>query len=477
MKGVPMKSRIAVFCLLLAVISIAAAYAADNEVVKVKKGDLRITLKPDGLFIPADPVELKFWPEAYEDALRIEEIVKNGKVVEKGDVLLRFEKEPLEDLIRSKELDLRAAKLRLEDVRTAFTMLDVEMELALAVAADKAKWAKKNRDEYIRVELPLDEDQHQHSRQRSVDSIQDQKEEIEQLGKMYSEDELTEETEEIVLRRAKRRLERTITGLDLQDRRRKYSVETQRPRRLDEMELEVRSKEHELKKVQATQKNQKQLKEIELRKTEIEAEKQATELAKLRKDLEKAVIYAPREGIVFHGKADAEEQEILKVKDSCEPYTTLLTIARAGEVRARFMVAEKDIFRVQPNMPVKVKPVALPDMELSGLLEPLYLLPEKKNQWKAIVKLEDSDPRLVPRMKCRVEIPIEVIKDVLMVPKSAVFEKEGKKICYVKRDDTHEVREVEVGKTDGANIAVHKGLEEGEEVFLKEPGKDEGKES
>jgi len=124
-------------------------------------------------------------------------------------------------------------------------------------------------------------------------------------------------------------------------------------------------------------------------------------------------------------------------------------------------------------MPVKVKPVALPDAELSGFLAPLDLLAEKESQWKAIVKLEDTNPRLIPRMKCKVEILLEEIKDVLIVPKAAVFEKDGKKICYVKKDDAHEVREVEIGKADGKNIEIRKGLTEEEQLFLEEPGKDE----
>ena len=205
-----MKSRNVVFRLLFIVIFIAATYAfvssakselqskhqAENELVRIKKGNLRITLEQDGDFILGDAVELKFWSEAYEGALRIEEIVKNGKVVKKGDVLIRFEKEPIEDLIANKELDLNAARLQLENVRTAFTMLDVDMKLVLAAEENKVKWAKKNRDGYIQVELPLDDDDHKNRRQRNVDSIDDQKEEIEQLGKMYSEDELTEETQE-----------------------------------------------------------------------------------------------------------------------------------------------------------------------------------------------------------------------------------------------------------------------------------------
>jgi multidrug resistance efflux pump len=453
----------------------AASCAASNEVVKVKKGDLRVTLEPEGDFIPAEPVELNFWPEAYEGALRIEEVIENGKAVKKGDVLVRFETEPIKELIANKELDLQTGKMNLEDARMALTMLGVEMDLALRAAQNNAKWAKKNRDAYVQTEIPLDEDEHKHGRQGTLDRIQDQKEEIEQLGKMYSEDELTEETEEIVLRRAKRRLERTIKGLELGDRRRKYSLDTERPKKLEDLELDVRSKEQALEKVQVTQKNQKALKEVELRKTELGVEKQTGELEKLRRDLEKFVICSPGDGILYHGEADAEEQKILKVKDLCKPYTTLLTIAKPGEVKARCMITEKDIFRLRPNMPAKIKPVALPGVELSGLLEPLGLLPGKDNQWKAVVELQDTNARLIPRMKCKTEIPLEVIKNVLIVPRSVVFEKDGKKICYVKKDDGYEFRQVDVGKTGGKNIEIRKGLKAGEEVFLKEPDKDEEK--
>lgn len=456
---------------LLAVISTTADCATTNQAMMVKRGDLRIVVQRDGRFIPADPVKLKFWPDTYKGDLTIEEIVKNGKAVKKGDVLLRLDKEPIQDLISNKELDLEAARLKLEDARTAFAMLGVEMKHALAVAENNAKWAKKNQQAHIKVEIPLEDDEHEHQRQGTEDSIQNQKEEIEQLVKMYSEDELTEETEEIVLRRAKRRLERTINGLELSDRRWKHKTSSQRLKKMEELELDVRSKQQALEKLRATQENQKDLKEIELRKKQIELEKQATELEELRKDQGKFVIHAPNAGIVFHGEADAEEPKTYKAKDSCKPYTTLLTIVKAGEVKAKCMIDEKDIFKLRANMPVNVKPAALPDAELPGFLQPLELLPEKQGKWKAVTKLDDTDRRLIPGMNCRIEIPLEKIEDVLMVPKGAVFDREGKKVCYVKKGDTHEIREVRVGKTDGKNIIIREGVREGEQVLLQEPGK------
>ncbi len=454
---------------LLAVISTTVGCATTNQEVELKRGDLRIVIQQDGRFIPEDAVELKFWPDTYKGALTIEQIVKNGKAVNKGDVLLRFDKDIIQDLISTKELDLKAARLKLETARTERAVLDAEMKHALAIAENNARWAQKNREAHIKVGVPLEDEEHRHQRQGTEDSIQNQKEEIEQLVKMYSEDELTEETEDIVLRRAKRRLERTINALGFYDRRWKHKLSTERLKKLDDFELDVRAKQQALEKLRATQENQKALKEIEVLKQEMEIEKQATELEKLRKDESKLVLHSPCEGIVLHGEAEAKEPKTYKAKDSCKPYTTLLTVVKAGEVKAACMIDEKDIFKLQANIPVRVKPAALPDAELAGFLQPLELLPEQQGKWKAVAKLEDTDHRLIPGMNCRMEIRLEEIEDVLIVPDSAVFERDGRKVCYVKKGDAHEVREVRIGKTDGKSTIIQEGVEEGEQVLLQEP--------
>ena len=469
-KGAPVFSIGVIFCL-LSLISSTAGRATTNGAVKVKRGDLQIVIRRDGQFIPADPAKLKFRPEAYKGDPTIEEIVQNGKEVKEGDVLLRLDKEPIQDLISNKELDLEAARFKLEDARRAVAMLGVEMRHALAIAENDAKWGEKSRETYIQTEIPLEDDERAQQRQGMEDSIRNQKEEIEQLVKMYSEDELTEETEEIVVRRAKRTLERTIHALELSDRRWKLKLSTERLKKLEDLDLDVRSKQQTLEKLRATQENQRALKEIEVQRQQMEVAKQATELKKLRKDEGKFVLHAPSAGVVFHGEVDAEEPKTYKAKDSCKPYTTLLTVAKPGEAKAECMIDEEDIFKLRPNMPVKVKPAALPDAELAGFLQPLELIPQQQGKWKAVIKLDDSDRRLIPRMTCRIQIPLEKMENVLIVPKSAVFDRDGKKVCYVKKGDTYEVREVQIGRTDEESIIIEAGVEEGEEVLLQEPGK------
>lgn len=471
--------RSVTLCLVFLLSVMLPCVQAEDEVAEVRRGNLQITLSREGHFIPANPSLLEFSPEAYQGALRIDDIVENATRVHQGEAVLRFEREPIDDVLQMKKLDLKAAELQLANARSAFAMLEADMELAHASAQSKLKWAKRKLAEFTEIELPLSDEEYVLNRQRRVDSIDEQKEEIAQLGQMYSEDELTEETEEIVLRRSKRSLERSIASLALSDRRRILTLESQRPQQLEEMRLDLRAKEKDFTKLETDQKNQVALKEIEIRKSEIGVDKQARELERLQRDLELFTLSAPKDGIVFHGEADAKEFKLLKEKESPKPNTTLLTIVTPGEVKAQCSIDEKDLFRLPPNTTAIVKPVALPGTELPGILEPMELLPHSGDQWRAVIQLGETDERLLPRMKCSVEILVEELENVLLVPKMAVVDEEGKRYCYVKVGNDYEAHAVEVGKSNGTSTVIKSGVSEGDMVliFTEPPEEKEEKEA
>ena len=71
------------------------------------------------------------------------------------------------------------------------------------VAAERSRRiAKEDLAQMLEVELPTARKAVDFSLQMSADSLAYEKEELRQLEKMYKADDLTEETEEIVLRRA-----------------------------------------------------------------------------------------------------------------------------------------------------------------------------------------------------------------------------------------------------------------------------------
>ena len=93
------------------------------------------------------------------------------------------------------------------------------------------------------------------------------------------------------------------------------------------------------------------------------------------------------------------------------------------------------------------------------------------------VKLDRTDPRLMkPGARVRAVLEVENQANAFAIPRQALFEKEGKKLAYVKKNDAFVPVEVTIGSSSAGRVVVTKGLAKGDEIALEEPGtKDEGR--
>ncbi|MCP9450925.1 MAG: efflux RND transporter periplasmic adaptor subunit, partial [Nitrospira sp.] len=81
------------------------------------------------------------------------------------------------------------------------------------------------------------------------------------------------------------------------------------------------------------------------------------------------------------------------------------------------------------------------------------------------IELPNSDGRFKPEMFATVRLFSEPQPDRLVVPEAALQHDQGKTFVFVQRKATeYEVREVEVGESNGALTSILAGLEEGERV-------------
>jgi HlyD family secretion protein len=85
------------------------------------------------------------------------------------------------------------------------------------------------------------------------------------------------------------------------------------------------------------------------------------------------------------------------------------------------------------------------------------------------VQLNESEPRLRPGMSATVEIQVEERARALSVPVEAVFEKDGRTICYVVTRRGLRPREVVLGPSNRDLVVIEKGLAEGDRVALRDP--------
>ena len=139
-------------------------------------------------------------------------------------------------------------------------------------------------------------------------------------------------------------------------------------------------------------------------------------------------------------------------------------------------VREVDIHKIREDLPATVLVDAYPEARFQGIVSSIGVLAEKRTTVKSpekyfhvTIAIQEHDDRLRPGMTAKVDILSDEVSNVLLVPLHAIFEKEGRKYCYVSVGDGYDLREVSLGIQNEDFAEIKEGLTEGEEVCLIEP--------
>jgi HlyD family secretion protein len=233
----------------------SSTYAADEETKKeetkakppathaVKAEPLRIELNLSGTFESEHTVEVSLRPKVWSK-LEVKSAKDHGTLVKKGDQLLELDLEGLERAVAAAEQALAVSKLSLEEAKVG---LDAQRKTT-PMSVRAAERNVKNANDDLQYFLAVDRDQSIKSAERSLKgsqfALEYATEELNQLRQMYKADDLTEETEEIILKRAERSVESAQFLLESAKLRTARSLKTTIPRR--EVELTESTKRESL---------------------------------------------------------------------------------------------------------------------------------------------------------------------------------------------------------------------------------------
>lgn len=148
-----------------------------------------------------------------------------------------------------------------------------------------------------------------------------------------------------------------------------------------------------------------------------------------------------------------------------------------SELRIELKMDEVDRGKIQMGQRVKVRVDAVPDRELPAELDwisPIASVVQRgpwssEKTFPARATLRQLDNRLRPGMSATAEIVIESQAKQVLIPARASFLSNGKPAVYVQKGEEFELRQIEVGKRNDADIIVTKGLKPGEMVALENP--------
>ena len=452
------------------------AKAAAGATVKVEKGPFRATVTLKGVFTPSEMAEVVLRPEAWTTGgLVVMTAVEPGTAVKKGDVLVTLQMDKIDRAIRELEAEQQMSQLALRLAGEELPVLEKSTPLDLAAAERGKHQADEDLKKFLEVDRPLAEAIANNMVKNADHFLMYAKEELKQLQKMYRNKDLTEETEEIILKRQRHQVEMSEFNVRTATTKRDQTLKIDLPRQEQTTREAAVKQDLALEKARSTLPLTLAQKRLALAKLKYEYDKTAERLQNLKKDREQMIVRAPADGIVYHGKCVNGVWNSATVTPKLQRSGTLtaddvfMTVVKSRPLVVDATVDEKDLHWLKMGAKGTAVPAGFPDLRLPVELAHLSAVPQAAGSFAAVFKVDAAraPEAIVPGMACTVKIVAYRNDTALTLPSSAVCSDDDEE-HHVYRPGGDKVA-VEVGKTANDRIEILGGLKEGEEVLASKP--------
>ena len=219
-----------------------------------------------------------------------------------------------------------------------------------------------------------------------------------------------------------------------------------------------------------------------LKSSKAQLDQRKERLDKTTKQLAACTIKASAPGLVVYSSTGGDmfrrmQRGLIEEGATVYERQSIIQLPNTAEMIAEVSVHESSVDKVRPGQKATIMVDAFPDQKFTGQVLKVALLPDAQRSFMSPdlkvyttqVAIEGTNQSLKPGMSVKVEILVEQLNDVLIVPVQVVANREGKKMCYVSASNTPEQREVRTGAFNDTFVQIVSGLTEGEQVLLNPP--------
>ncbi len=453
----------------------------DGKTLTVKKGPIKIEVELDGHFAAQDAMEIMVRTKTWSD-LEVQEALKHGARVNEGDVLVEFDTEKIDKVIADAQTEVRLGDLAVRAAAIEVELLESLTPINVALTDRNHKWEEQDYERFKEVDLPMTKKVTDFSLRMAKSWLDQEKEELRQLEKMYEADDLTEETEEIILRRQRLYVESAELQYEQAKLQHEEAMKMMIPRQVETRETGNRLEDLRYQQNKEALPLTLEKAKAELAKARLALDRSREKLDELKADRKALVVEAPGEGILYYGRAvdgkftGSDGKPMLR-GDKVPANQVFMTVVKPRPVKIVAAVPEDKLYAVRPGMQAKVKPKGYPDLKLSAVVAEVDGVPAGEGKFHArlTVTLDDEAEAVVPGMSCKATLVPYLKADALLVPEAAVQADpldDAKHYVYVvKKDEEPKRQPVEIGKKAEKKVEILSGLKDGEEI-LKEVPKD-----
>lgn len=202
----------------------------------------------------------------------------------------------------------------------------------------------------------------------------------------------------------------------------------------------------------------------------------------LEEQLASCIIRASQVGLVAYGGANTDYYtsryyEGISSGATLKVGQPIITIPDMSKLGVEVKIHESHIKKIELGQKVYITAESVPDKILQGRIAKVAVLPDSNASrynpslkvYPATVEIEGTHEFLKPGMSAKVEVIVDELKNVTYVPVQSVFVENGEHFVFLKTLTGYDRQIVEIGAHNNDFIELRKGLEEGDEVFLKMP--------
>lgn len=446
----------------------------------VKADTLKIDLDLEGVFVAQTMTAVEIQPESWS-SFKVVRAVEHGEEVEKGDVLIEFETDKIDEAIADQEAAQELAELSLKQAELGLKLLEATTPIDLKMVERQKRMMAEDLERFLKIDIALSKKSAQYSLKSSEQTLEYQLEELKQLEKMYKADDLTEETEEIILKRQRNAVERAKFYLELAKNRFDEMMNVYLPRDKESMQVSAELYELSMNRLKATLPIDLEREKIGLEKLKVQQKRDRDKFADLKKDRKLMTITAPASGIVFYGKCvRGKWSGASSIADKLRPGATastgtLMTIVSPRPLQIRATVEEKDLHWVKKGMRGTVKPTAIPDGRATATISEIDRIQGVDGKYAAVfrVALNEEMDAIMPGMNCKVKVVPYLKKRTLVIPTKAMQTDElddTRHYVQLVNDDGRQVKQaITIGKKKGEIVEILDGLAKGDKILAEYP--------
>lgn len=445
-------------------------------------GEITITKQPfcvdksfNAVALPAgDAVLIEINPKTWT-SFEILNILPHGAKAAKGDILVSFDPKVIDEKLDDVRRGLKSATLALDQAELDQKTLDQTSPNKLDALRRAAEIAAEENAYFTKVRRKAAEETAGQALKRSEQILSNQREELRQLTKMYQADDITEETEEIILIRQQDAVAAAEFALRMETLDHKRTIEVSLPREAKTLANTERDTAIALKKA-----GEEIPRSIEQGKLQIESLKTASrrakdEFAELEADRALFEIKAPTNGIFYHGAIENGRWTTGKLIETLVPnghppaHTAFATfVPGTAKLELVSFLDDATARSLTPDLGGTATLAGREDVEIPVKLAKLATAPQPDGTYRADFSVtwpKDPAPATGATAQVRI-IPYQQPAAMVVPTKALDFDVSGWTVEVKLADGKTERRHVKRGRVSNDETEILSGLEVGQVILV-----------